>query len=78
VIDGVLHTIAMVAGSVGTYLRRYIDLPVINGGADLIGESVKRAGRDGRVIQTGRVQGYLIVGVACVAVLLSYVLLVRP
>jgi NADH-quinone oxidoreductase subunit L len=78
VIDGALHTIAMVAGSVGTYLRRYIDLPVINGGADLIGESVKRAGRDGRVIQTGRVQGYLIVGVACVAVLLSYVLLVRP
>jgi NADH-quinone oxidoreductase subunit L len=78
VIDGVLHTIAMVAGSVGTYLRRYIDLPVINGGADLIGESVKRAGRNGRVIQTGRVQGYLVVGVAFVAVLLSYVLLVRP
>jgi hypothetical protein len=39
---------------------------------------VKRAGRGGRLIQTGRVQGYLVVGVAFVAVLLSYVLLVRP
>jgi len=78
VIDGVLHAIAIAAGSVGTFLRRYIDLPVINGGADLLGESVKRAGRRGTVIQTGRVQGYLVVGVACVAVLLSYVLLVRP
>jgi NADH-quinone oxidoreductase subunit L len=78
VIDGVLHSVALVAGSVGTYLRRYIDLPVINGGGDLIGESIKRAGRRGTVIQTGRVQGYLVVGIACVAVLLTYVLLVRP
>ena len=78
VIDGVLHTIALVAGSVGTYLRRYIDLPVVNGAGDLVGESIKRAGRGGRVIQTGRVQGYLVVGVAFVALLLSYVLLVRP
>ena len=78
VIDGVLHTIALVAGSVGTYLRRYIDLPLVNGAGDLVGESIKRAGRGGRVIQTGRVQGYLVVGVAFVALLLSYVLLVRP
>ena len=77
-IDGVLHSVALVAGSVGTYLRRYIDLPVVNGAGDLVGESIKRAGRGGRVIQTGRVQGYLVVGVAFVALLLSYVLLVRP
>ena len=78
VIDGVLHAVALVAGSVGTYLRRYFDLPVVNGAGDLVGESIKRAGRGGRVIQTGRVQGYLVVGVAFVALLLSYVLLVRP
>jgi hypothetical protein len=63
---------------VGTYLRRYIDLPIVNGAGDLVGEGVKRAGRSGRVIQTGRVQGYLVVGVAFVALLLSYVVLVRP
>ena len=73
-LDGVAH----VAGRVGSFLRGYIDLPIVNGAGDLVGESVKRAGRDGRVIQTGRVQGYLVVGVAFVALLLSYVLLVRP
>jgi len=78
VIDGFLHGVAHVAGRVGSFLRRYIDLPLVNGAGDLVGESVKRAGRDGRVIQTGRVQGYLVVGVAFVALLLSYVLLVRP
>jgi len=78
VIDGFLHGVAHVAGRVGSFLRGYIDLPIVNGAGDLVGESVKRAGRDGRVIQTGRVQGYLVVGVAFVALLLSYVLLVRP
>jgi NADH-quinone oxidoreductase subunit L len=77
-IDGVLHTIAFAVSNIGTYLRRYFDLPVINGGADVLGESVKRVGHRGTVIQTGRVQGYLVVGIACVAVLLTYVLLVRP
>ncbi len=78
VIDGFLHTVVDVAGRLGSFLRGYIDLPIVNGAGDLVGEGVKRAGRSGRVIQTGRVQGYLVVGVAFVAVLLSYVLLVRP
>jgi NADH-quinone oxidoreductase subunit L len=77
-IDGFLHGVADVAGRVGSFLRGYIDLPIVNGAGDLVGEGVKRAGRGGRLIQTGRVQGYLVVGVAFVAVLLSYVLLVRP
>jgi NADH-quinone oxidoreductase subunit L len=77
-IDGFLHGVALVAGRVGSFLRGYIDLPIVNGAGDLVGEGVKRAGRGGRLIQTGRVQGYLVVGVAFVAVLLSYVLLVRP
>ena len=77
-IDGFLHGVAEVAGRVGAFLRGYIDLPIVNGAGDLVGEGVKRAGRGGRIIQTGRVQGYLVVGVAFVAVLLSYVLLVRP
>jgi NADH-quinone oxidoreductase subunit L len=78
VIDGFLHAVAEAAGRVGSFLRGYIDLPIVNGAGDAVGEGVKRAGRSGRVIQTGRVQGYLVVGVAFIAVLLSYVLLVRP
>lgn len=78
VIDGVLHAIADIALRVGSFLRNYIDLPVVNGSADMVGEGVKRAGRTFRVVQSGRVQGYLIVGVLFTGLLISYVLLFRP
>jgi NADH-quinone oxidoreductase subunit L len=61
VIDGALHWLAMVSGVIGNALRNYIDKPVING---LIGDGtakvVRRFGFTLRVIQTGRVQQYMI------------------
>jgi NADH-quinone oxidoreductase subunit L len=53
----------------GQAFRDYIDAPVVNGSGDLVGESVKRFGRSFRVIQTGRVQQYLLVVMAVVIVL---------
>ena len=73
VIDGFLHWVASLAGRLGGFLRNKIDIPIINGSGDFVGEGIKTAGREGRVIQTGRVQTYLIAGVIFVGVLLSYI-----
>ena len=78
VIDGILHGIAEVMSVVGTVLRNYFDKPVVNGAGDLVGESVKRAGRVFRVVQTGKVQQYMILALVSVAAFsaLFYYLLV--
>jgi NADH-quinone oxidoreductase subunit L len=61
VIDGFLHWVAMVSGVIGNALRNYIDRPIIN---ELMGDGTGRAvkwfGRTLRVVQTGRVQQYMI------------------
>ncbi len=77
-IDGVLHAVGRAALRVGAFLRNYIDLPVVNGSADLVGESVKKAGRVFRVVQTGRVQEYVMSGLIFTGLLLSYVLFFSP
>ncbi len=76
-IDGVLHAVAALALWVGSFLRNYIDLPVVNGSADLVGESVKSAGREFRIIQSGRVQLYLIVSVFFTGLVLSYLVFLQ-
>jgi len=60
IIDGFLHFVSRITFSLGGVFRNYIDKPVINGFGDFVGESVKRIGRSGRYIQTGRVQQYMI------------------
>jgi NADH-quinone oxidoreductase subunit L len=60
IIDGILHFIARIASSVGGILRTYFDKPVVNGFGDFVGEGVKKVGRSIKIIQTGRVQQYLI------------------
>ena len=78
VIDGFLHAIGRITMRVGDFLRNYIDLPVINGSADRLSEGVKGAGSRFRVVQTGRVQQYLIVGLLFTGALLSYLILANP
>jgi NADH-quinone oxidoreductase subunit L len=60
IIDGILHFIARIASSVGGILRNYFDKPIVNGFGDFVGEGVKKVGRSLKIIQTGRVQQYLI------------------
>ncbi len=78
IIDGILHWVGRTALRMGSFLRNYVDLPIVNGAGDAVGEGVKRTGRILRVIQTGRVQEYLIIGVVFAGVLISYLLLLRP
>jgi NADH-quinone oxidoreductase subunit L len=77
-IDGILHGIGRIWMRLGSFLRNYIDLPVINGLADRFSEGVKGSGRGFRVVQTGRIQQYLIVGLLFTGALLSYLILARP
>jgi NADH-quinone oxidoreductase subunit L len=77
VIDGVLHFFAEAALKIGGFLRERIDLPIVNGSGDAVGDGIKLAGREIRVLQTGRVQLYLIFGVLFTGVLLSYLLLLQ-
>ncbi len=78
VIDGFLHWVARTSLRIGDFLRNSIDLPIVNGGADYVGEGVKKSGKTFRVIQTGRVQEYLIIGMVFVGIVLSYILVLRP
>ena len=78
VIDGILHSVGRFTLRLGSFLRNAIDLPIINGSGDMVGEGVKRSGRGLRWIQTGRVQFYLVVGLLFAGIVLSYTLAVRP
>jgi NADH-quinone oxidoreductase subunit L len=75
VIDGSLHLIGRTALSLGDIFRNYFDVPVVNGFGDFVGEGVKRFGRTFRVIQTGKVQQYLLVLMAIIIVLGAVLLL---
>jgi NADH-quinone oxidoreductase subunit L len=77
-IDGILHAVGRTALRIGSFLRNAVDLPIVNGFGDAVGEGVKRAGTRFRVIQTGRVQEYLIVGLLFTGLLLSYVIFFQP
>ena len=60
IIDGILHFVARIASNVGHVFRNYIDKPLVNGFGDFVGEGIKRVGRGIKVIQTGKVQQYLL------------------
>ncbi len=64
VIDGVLHLVARASVALGRFLRNYIDLPIVNGFGDAVGEGTKGFGRSFRALQTGRVQQYMLVALA--------------
>jgi NADH-quinone oxidoreductase subunit L len=60
VIDGILHIFGPITDRLGSAIRNYIDLPVINRFfGDGSAEVTYRAGSRLRAIQTGRIQQYL-------------------
>ncbi len=67
-IDGILHWIGRASMRFGDGLRTGVDGRVINGFADLTGQSVKRAGQSARSVQAGKVQEYLLVALAMMIV----------
>lgn len=78
IIDGFLHAIGSFSLRLGSFFRNAIDLPIVNGLADRLSEGVKRSGHEMRVIQTGRVQAYLMVGLLFTGLLLGYFLIFQP
>jgi NADH-quinone oxidoreductase subunit L len=77
-IDGILHGASRVLYSLGGIFRNYFDKPVVNGFGDLVGEGTKKIGRALRVIQTGRVQQYLLAAFVLAFSTLIYYILLRP
>jgi NADH-quinone oxidoreductase subunit L len=80
VIDGVLHIFGPTTGGIGSVIRNYFDVPVINrffgdGSADV----TYWFGGKLRSIQTGRIQQYLILSLVIIFVVagLLYLLMVR-
>jgi NADH-quinone oxidoreductase subunit L len=60
VFDSILHSFGPITDRFGTFIRNYIDLPVINQFfGDGSAEVTYRAGERLRVVQTGRIQQYL-------------------
>ncbi len=78
IIDGFLHFLARSILAIGAFLRNYIDLPIINGAGDFVGDGTKWMGRTFRVIQTGRIQEYLVMGLIFAVLILSYLLIWKP
>jgi NADH-quinone oxidoreductase subunit L len=79
VIDGFLHAFASVAFRLGGVFRNYFDKPIINGSGDLVGNSTKKTGQWLRLIQTGRVQQYMIsalVIMATISILFYYLVFI--
>jgi NADH-quinone oxidoreductase subunit L len=75
IIDGTLHFIGRASLRLGEIFRTYFDTPVVNGFGDLVANTINRFGHSFRVIQTGRVQQYLLVLMAVVVVVGAVLLL---
>jgi len=79
VIDGFLHGVSRFTYSMGIFFRDFIDGPIVNGFGDFVGESAKRIGNMIKVIQTGRVQQYMLIALVFVfATLIYFVFNVLP
>jgi NADH-quinone oxidoreductase subunit L len=71
-IDGTLHFLAYATGVIGNFFRNTIDNPIINGFGDLVGEGTKRIGIALRVIQTGKIQQYMVIALVLLFGMLVY------
>ncbi len=69
-IDGILHLFGPATGGVGSAIRNYFDLPVIN---QFLGDGSADAtwwvGKNLRPIQTGRIQQYLVLSLVVLFVI---------
>jgi NADH-quinone oxidoreductase subunit L len=62
IIDGILHTIARVTYFLGSIFKDQFEKKVINDPPDYLADATQWVARSFRVIQTGRIQNYLVVG----------------
>ncbi len=67
-IDGILHAVAKVSGQIGAILRNYFDVPIVNGAGDALADGTRKLGVSMRVIQTGRIQQYMVSSLAVIII----------
>lgn len=67
-IDGFLHGIARLGMWLGRVFRNVFDLPVVNKAGDAVGEGTRGFGAILKLIQTGRVQQYMVIALAAIFV----------
>jgi NADH-quinone oxidoreductase subunit L len=72
VIDGILHAISRFSYALGVFFRDFIDGPLVNGFGDLMGEGTKWLGDKIKVVQTGKVQQYMLIALGFAFVALIY------
>ena len=72
VIDGFLHGVSRFTYAMGIFFRDFIDGPIVNGFGDLVGEGAKWFGDKLKVIQTGKVQQYMLIALVFVFAALFY------
>ena len=75
VIDGFLNAVGRGALALGSAVRNYFDLPVVNGAGDLTGKGVRSLGFLLKKGQTGRVQQYLITSLLVILVVSAVVII---
>jgi NADH-quinone oxidoreductase subunit L len=68
VIDGLLHGIARLGLWIGSKLRYWFDLPVVNGAGDQLARGTRGAGTILSKLQTGKVQQYMLITLAFIVV----------
>jgi NADH-quinone oxidoreductase subunit L len=78
IIDGFLHLFVRLTPGIGRWLRKYIDLAVVNKSGDVVGEGSKSIGRRMKVVQTGKVQQYMLITLLVAFITLFYFLFSTP
>jgi NADH-quinone oxidoreductase subunit L len=73
-IDGFLHWVARMMSPIGHFLREYPDKRVINGFGDWMGTWPKSLSQTARVVQTGKVQQYMLMALVFAFATLFYIL----
>ena len=75
IIDSILEGVFKLGVLLGRACKEF-DRVVITGGSDLIGDTVRNIGREGRELQTGQVQNYLLSALIAAVVLIVFFLVV--
>ena len=69
ILDGIIEGVGKAALGLGSGLRKYFDLPVINSAlTDGTSTAVRKSGEGMRPIQNGKIQDYMLVAVALVVI----------
>ncbi len=78
VIDGILHAVASLTGTLGHFFRNYIDKAVVNWSGDKAADITQGMGKEFRTIQTGRIQQYMVLALVGIGIFGAFYYIVLP